>query len=196
VTQARFSPDGRNLATSSEDHSARLWSIVSGQPQFEMKHGGPINSIEFSPEGSLLVTASADGAAQLWDANTGRAVGGPLRHEAEVLWAAFDPAGSRVATASRDKSVRIWSVQTGQAIAPPLIHADSLHTHNSVTFSADGARLATICRERSSNLGSFHRPGGDAFAQTSAACSSRPLQSRWEETAYGIRRRHRALMGY
>jgi WD40 repeat protein len=144
VTQVRFSPDGGRVATSCEDGAARLWNVGSSAPQFEMRHGGVVNSLEFSPDGSLLVTASSDGMAQLWDANAGRPIGGPLKHDGEVLWAAFDPAGRRVATASRDRTVRIWSAQSGQRLTAPLVHADALHTHDSVSFSPDGSRLATV----------------------------------------------------
>lgn len=144
VTQARFSPDGKRVATSSRDGGARMWRVGSSEQQFEVRHDGAVNSIEFSPDGSLLVTTSADGSAQLWDANTGRPFGGRLQHDAEVFWAAFDPAGQRVATASADKTVRSWSLKTGQMLTAPLVHADSLYTHDSVSFNRDGSRLATV----------------------------------------------------
>jgi WD40 repeat protein len=151
---ARFSPDGTKLVTSSEDGTVRVWDIESGEQRLELQHFGQVEfrrgtvefrrvAVEFSPNGKLIVTASSDTNVQIWDAATGRPLGKPLKHAAEVFWLAFDRAGERLATASNDKTARIWSVRTGQMLTPPLIHADVLHAEHSLTFSPDGSRLAT-----------------------------------------------------
>jgi eukaryotic-like serine/threonine-protein kinase len=147
ITQrARFSPDGTKLVTSSGDGFIRVWDVESGEQQLEWQNGRVSTlrvAVEFSPNGKMIVTSSSDATVQIWDAATGRPLGKPLQHAADVFWLVFDRAGQRLATASMDKTVRIWSVQTGQMLTPPLVHADPLHHRNSVTFSPDGSRLAT-----------------------------------------------------
>src|SRR6266550_2991574 len=49
-----------------------------------MRHGDVVNSAQFSPDGQQVVTASRDGTARMWDAASGNAVGGPIRHQAEI----------------------------------------------------------------------------------------------------------------
>jgi WD40 repeat protein len=147
MQRARFSPDGTKLVTCSGDGFIRVWDVESGEQQLEWQNGRVSTQrvvVQFSPNGKMIATNSPGATVQIWDAATGRALGKPLQHAADVFWLVFDGAGQRLATASRDKTVRIWSVQTGQMLTPPLVHADPLHVRNSVTFSADGSRLATV----------------------------------------------------
>jgi dipeptidyl aminopeptidase/acylaminoacyl peptidase len=126
-----------------------VWDGESGKQQLEWQNAGKVGvtlgevAVEFSPNGKMIATSCPGGTVQVWDAATGRPLGKPLKHGDDVFWLAFDRTGQRLATASKDKTARIWSVRTGQMLTPPLVHADPLYDKNSVTFSPDGARLAT-----------------------------------------------------
>ena len=60
-----FSPDGRLLATASQDGTARLWDLATGDCLRTIT--GPILDVAFSPDGTLLATASLDNTARLWN---------------------------------------------------------------------------------------------------------------------------------
>jgi len=121
---ARFSPDGKLLATGSYDRTALVCDASTGAVRLPaLQHDGFVRCVEFSSDGRRLVTASVDRTAQVWDAQTGRPLTEPLRHAAEVRWATFSPDGQHIATWSADGTARVWDARLGQPLTEPLWHS-------------------------------------------------------------------------
>ena len=67
INMVAFSPDGRYLATASDDQTARVWEVPSGQEVARITHDGSVEDVAFSPDGRYLATESSGTArARLW----------------------------------------------------------------------------------------------------------------------------------
>src|SRR5262249_5367801 len=117
VIGVAFTPEGRRLASASEDSSLKVWDAASGECLLTLPgHTKPVTGVAFHPEGKQMASASRDETIKTWNAGTGenlltlRVTGGP------VLAIAFSPDGRRLASAGQDGRVRIWDANSGKEL--------------------------------------------------------------------------------
>jgi WD40 repeat protein/serine/threonine protein kinase len=141
LTGVVFSPDGRQLASSSWDHDVRLWSLPKGESVATLSgHTNRVWAIAFSSDGKTLASGGLDGTIRLWDVAR-RAVREVLRgHTFSVYSLAFSPDGTTLASASWDRTVKLWNVAGRHQSAVLSGHSDWV---NCLAFSPDGRTLAS-----------------------------------------------------
>ena len=67
------SPDGRLIATASNDQTVKVWGITSGREWFTFRgHTAWVRSVVFFPDGKKILTSSDDLTARVWDIATRR----------------------------------------------------------------------------------------------------------------------------
>lgn len=76
-------------------------------------HERSVNSVTFSADGKKIISGSSDHTIRIWNAQTGAAVGEPLRgHSERVTDVAISQDGKWIASAANDYTVRTWSMST------------------------------------------------------------------------------------
>jgi WD40 repeat protein len=153
VYSAVFSPDGRHLATISNDRTARIWGVSDGQELTGMNCESYLNSVAFSPDGKYLATACEDGFALVWEISSGQEIA-RMNHESGVNSVRFSPDGRYLATACEDGSALLWEVSSGKEVARMSHNYDVV----SAAFSPDGSYLATVGNDRFAGI--WDVPGG------------------------------------
>ncbi|MER6694904.1 trypsin-like peptidase domain-containing protein, partial [Streptomyces minutiscleroticus] len=72
VWSVAYSPDGKTLATGSEDQTVRLWNTATGAHRKTLTaQTDATNAMAYSPDGKTLATGGEDKTVRLWNTATG-----------------------------------------------------------------------------------------------------------------------------
>jgi WD40 repeat protein/uncharacterized membrane protein len=124
IHAAVWSPDGQWLVTASEDATARIVELATGEAVVLAGHQAPIFAAAWSPDGQRVALASRDRRVSLWRRDGAR-VAMLDGHEGAVLDVQWSPGGQWIASASEDRSARVWRAD-GVHVATLIGHHDEL----------------------------------------------------------------------
>lgn len=146
VNAVAISPNGRQLASGSNDMAIRLWDVRTGRLLKTLDgHTVRVLALAYSPDGRMLASGSAGhGAVKLWEVVwTGREIRTLGGHAGPVRSVEFTPDGRFLATAGGTilgGHVCLWDPETGERLYSLEAHTRAV---TCVAFSPDGRLLAT-----------------------------------------------------
>jgi tetratricopeptide (TPR) repeat protein len=109
VFSVSFSPDGKFLASGSDDRTVKVWKVGSWQEVATLRgHEDSVWSVTFSPDGKFLASGSRDTTVKVWKVGSWREVATLSGHEGFVRSVTFSPDGKFLASGSRDTTVKVW----------------------------------------------------------------------------------------
>ncbi len=135
-----FSPNGKVVASGSDDNTMRLWDVAAGKTLSTLSYASSIVSMAFSPDGTTIASGLDDGNVLLSDVATGKPITTLQGHTDDVRSVAFSPDGSTLASGSYDNTVKLWNIFSGKTISTLVGHTKGV---TSVLFAPDGKVLAS-----------------------------------------------------
>src|SRR5262249_46174202 len=75
VMAVAWSPDGKLVASGSEDGSIQVWDAATGARVVSyMGHHDAVSAVAWSPDGKYIASGALDATTQVWEAGSGRQV--------------------------------------------------------------------------------------------------------------------------
>ncbi len=159
VGTTAYSPDGRLIATGSDDSTAALWDATDPRRRTPIAvlrgYSAPVKAVTFQPGGTLLATGGDDGSVKLWD------VADPTRPalrstlppaSASVFGLSFTRDGRTMASGGYGNDVKLWDLSDPGQVRPLGTIGGHSDLVRAVAFSPDGQFVATGSNDGTAKL--------------------------------------------
>ena len=152
IRSIAFGSDGKTLLSGSNDKTARLWDLQTGQLLHLLTgHRKRVKCVGFSPDGETMLSCSPDGQIKAWDkAQLSDKKTGDCHYTIKATSKSISlvnslpisptPDRAYFATGAEHGKVSLWNLQTGQWIRTLKAHSSPVLA---ATFNSDGKLLAT-----------------------------------------------------
>jgi len=137
VNGVRFSPDGKQFASVSDDGLLKVWETLSGKAIFTFRgHTAGINQVAWSFDGGKIFTTSSDNTVKAWDITKPGEISFKVG-EVGPWHAPLSPDGNLIAPVNSDHHFALFDLTTGKQ----KLFLDSINAY-AAAFSSNGNFVA------------------------------------------------------
>ncbi|KAJ9074225.1 TOR complex subunit lst8, variant 3 [Entomophthora muscae] len=116
ITSIAFHPEGKWLASGSEDGTVKIWDTRAPSVQRNFKHGSPVNDFVIHPDSLQLLSCSRDGSIKLWNVGSTSCVHELVPDDDISMQSiTISSDGSTVVAGSTKGSCYVWSMGKGSS---------------------------------------------------------------------------------
>eukprot|EP00928_Gymnodinium_smaydae_P047253 TRINITY_DN31522_c0_g1_i1.p1 TRINITY_DN31522_c0_g1~~TRINITY_DN31522_c0_g1_i1.p1 ORF type:complete len:627 (+),score=127.17 TRINITY_DN31522_c0_g1_i1:232-1881(+) len=150
ISRIAFHPKIPVIATASDDHTWKMWSMPNGELVLSGEgHKDWVSGIAFHPRGSLVATTSGDFTTKIWDVTKEKCKHTFTDHSQAVWACAFHDLGDFLVTASMDQTTKVFDMQRMECRGTFRGHVDSV---NYVTFQPYSNNVLTASGDKTVSL--------------------------------------------
>eukprot|EP00929_Paragymnodinium_shiwhaense_P120045 TRINITY_DN91953_c0_g1_i1.p1 TRINITY_DN91953_c0_g1~~TRINITY_DN91953_c0_g1_i1.p1 ORF type:complete len:672 (-),score=210.70 TRINITY_DN91953_c0_g1_i1:91-1998(-) len=150
ISHVAFHPKIPVVATASDDHTWKMWSMPDGQLVLSGEgHRDWVSGIAFHPRGSLVGTTSGDFTVKVWDVTKERCKHTFNDHTQAVWQCAFHDLGDWMVSCSMDQTAKAFDLQAMRCRQTFRGHVDSV---NHVAFQPYSSNVLTASGDKTISL--------------------------------------------
>jgi len=142
VNAVAFNPNGKQLASVSDDASVKLWRVNKNNLNLQftlLGHQSFVTAVAYSSNGKYLATGGYDKIIKIWNAEKGTLAKDLVSHTGNIRSLAFSPDGKFLASTSDDNNFKLWNLKTGKVDQDFPYFSTATE---SIAFSPNGVEIA------------------------------------------------------
>jgi eukaryotic-like serine/threonine-protein kinase len=141
INAAAWSPDGKQIASASDDHTVQICNAKTGTTSLTYRgHSAEVFAVSWSPDGKYIASAGADKTVQIWEAATGNSIKIYKGHSDQVNATAWSSDSRLIASGSDDHTIQVWNIASGEVA---MIYSQHTAGVLAVAWSPDNTVIAS-----------------------------------------------------